>query len=113
MWTAQMFLMFTLRRENVLPTGDFACAWRCTNTISTATRKGGEEFCGGKEKRKRKQAAQTERWRRSRGRWEPYRSVACWYMWRSLDIKNDLACMRKSGLPLCSSAPLWLNDGDG
>src|SRR5208282_4775258 len=23
-WTAQMFLMFTLKRENVLPTGDFA-----------------------------------------------------------------------------------------
>ena len=22
-WTAQMFLMFSLRRENVLPTGDF------------------------------------------------------------------------------------------
>jgi DNA-3-methyladenine glycosylase II len=20
--------------------------------------------------------------------WEPYRSVACWYMWRSLDIKT-------------------------
>jgi 3-methyladenine DNA glycosylase/8-oxoguanine DNA glycosylase len=19
--------------------------------------------------------------------WEPYRSVACWYLWRSLDIK--------------------------
>ena len=20
--------------------------------------------------------------------WEPYRSVACWYLWRSLDIKT-------------------------
>jgi DNA-3-methyladenine glycosylase II len=20
--------------------------------------------------------------------WEPYRSIACWYMWRSLDIKT-------------------------
>jgi 3-methyladenine DNA glycosylase/8-oxoguanine DNA glycosylase len=21
-------------------------------------------------------------------RWEPYRSVACWYLWQSLDIKT-------------------------
>jgi DNA-3-methyladenine glycosylase II len=20
--------------------------------------------------------------------WEPYRSIACWYLWRSLDIKT-------------------------
>jgi 3-methyladenine DNA glycosylase/8-oxoguanine DNA glycosylase len=20
--------------------------------------------------------------------WEPYRSVACWYLWRSLDVKT-------------------------
>jgi len=21
-------------------------------------------------------------------RWEPYRSVACWYLWKSLDVKT-------------------------
>jgi 3-methyladenine DNA glycosylase/8-oxoguanine DNA glycosylase len=20
--------------------------------------------------------------------WEPYRSIACWYLWRSLDVKT-------------------------
>ena len=28
-WTAHMFLIFALRRENVLPTGDLGCAPQC------------------------------------------------------------------------------------
>jgi DNA-3-methyladenine glycosylase II len=68
-WTAHMFLMFSLRRPNVLPTGDLG--------IQMAIRK---HYC----KRKLPKPAQMEKLARC---WEPYRSVACWYLWRSLDVK--------------------------
>ena len=69
-WTAHMFLMFSLRRPNVLPTGDY-----------------GVQMAVKKHYRKRKlpKAKDMEKIARA---WEPYRSVACWYMWRSLDIKT-------------------------
>jgi DNA-3-methyladenine glycosylase II len=69
-WTAHMFLMFTLRRPNVLPTGDFG--------VQTAIKKH-------YNKRKLPKPLQMEKIARA---WEPYRSVACWYLWRSLDIKT-------------------------
>ena len=69
-WTAHMFLIFSLRRTNVLPTGDLG--------IQMAIRRH-------YRKRKLLKPAQMERIARP---WEPYRSVACWYLWRSLDIKT-------------------------
>jgi len=69
-WTAQMFLMFTLRRENVLPTGDY-----------------GVQAAMKKHYRKRKMP-KPEVMAKIAKCWEPYRSVACWYLWRSLDIKT-------------------------
>ncbi len=69
-WTAHMFLMFTLRRPNVLPTGDYG--------IQAAMRKH-------YKKRKMPNPKQMEKIAKT---WEPYRSVACWYLWRSLDIKT-------------------------
>jgi DNA-3-methyladenine glycosylase II len=69
-WTAHMFLMFTLKRPNVLPTGDFG--------IQMAIKK----HYG---KRKLPKPLQMEKIARP---WEPYRSIACWYLWRSLDIKT-------------------------
>jgi DNA-3-methyladenine glycosylase II len=69
-WTAHMFLMFSLRRANVLPTGDLG--------IQMAMRKH-------YRKRKLPKPAQMEKIAKC---WEPYRSVACWYLWRSLDIKT-------------------------
>jgi DNA-3-methyladenine glycosylase II len=69
-WTAHMFLMFTLRRPNVLPTGDFG--------IQMAIKKH-------YKKRKMPKPEQMEKIAKL---WEPYRSVACWYLWRSLDIKT-------------------------
>lgn len=68
-WTAHMFLMFALRRPNVLPVGDLG--------IQTAIRKH-------YKKRKALKAKQMEKIAKC---WEPYRSVACWYLWRSLDVK--------------------------
>ena len=69
-WTAHMFLMFSLRRPNILPTGDLG--------IQAAIRKH-------YRKRKMPKPAQMEKIAKA---WEPYRSVACWYLWRSLDIKT-------------------------
>jgi DNA-3-methyladenine glycosylase II len=69
-WTAHMFLMFSLQRPNVLPTGDYG--------VQVAIRKH-------YKKRKLPKPKDMEKIARP---WEPYRSVACWYMWRSLDIKT-------------------------
>jgi DNA-3-methyladenine glycosylase II len=69
-WTAHMFLIFSLRRANVLPTGDYG--------VQMAIRKY-------YKKRKLPKPRDMEKIARA---WEPYRSVACWYMWRSLDIKT-------------------------
>ena len=69
-WTAQMFLMFTLKRENVLPTGDYG--------VQAAIKKH-------YRKRKLPKPHVMEKIAKC---WEPYRSVACWYLWRSLDIKT-------------------------
>ena len=69
-WTAHMFLMFSLRRPNVLPTGDYG--------VQMAVKKH-------YNKRKLPKPKDMEKIARA---WEPYRSIACWYMWRSLDIKT-------------------------
>jgi DNA-3-methyladenine glycosylase II len=69
-WTAHMFLMFTLKRPNVLPTGDFG--------VQMAIKKH-------YNKRKLPKPVQMEKIAKP---WEPYRSIACWYLWRSLDIKT-------------------------
>ena len=69
-WTAQMFLMFTLKRPDILPTGDYG--------VQAAIRKH-------YKKRKMPKPDVMEKIARP---WAPYRSVACWYLWRSLDIKT-------------------------
>ena len=69
-WTAQMFLMFSLRRPNVLPTGDY-----------------GVQASIKKHYRKR-QWPKPHVMEKIAQPWAPYRSVACWYLWRSLDIKT-------------------------
>jgi DNA-3-methyladenine glycosylase II len=69
-WTAHMFLMFTLRRPNVLPTGDFG--------IQMAIKK----------HYKKRKMPKPEQMQKIAKLWEPYRSIACWYLWRSLDIKT-------------------------
>jgi DNA-3-methyladenine glycosylase II len=69
-WTAHMFLIFTLRRPNVLPVGDFGVRM----AIKKHYRKG-----------KLPNPAQMEKIAKP---WEPYRSVACWYLWKSMDVKT-------------------------
>lgn len=69
-WTAHMFLMFTLRRPDVLPTGDYG--------VQAAIKK---------HYRKR-QLPKPHIMEKIAKPWAPYRSIACWYLWRSLDIKT-------------------------
>jgi DNA-3-methyladenine glycosylase II len=69
-WTAHMFLMFTLRRPDVLPTGDY-----------------GVQVAIKKHYRKRKLPKPKDMEKIAKP-WSPYRSVACWYLWRSLDIET-------------------------
>ena len=66
-WSAEMFLMFRLHRPDVLPVGDQGIV----NAIMA-------------QYRLRKRPT-PERIRRIGEAWKPYRSVACWYLWRSLD----------------------------
>ena len=70
-WSAQMFLMFALKRRDVLPTTDYG--------ILSAVRKA----YGIKKLPKARTVT------RLAEKWRPYRSVACWYLWRSLDVKPN------------------------
>lgn len=66
-WTVHMLLIFNLGRPDVMPTGDFAIRLGFKNLF-----------------RKRKEPKPEAILKQAR-RWSPYRSVASWYLWRSLD----------------------------
>ena len=66
-WTAHMFLMFHLGRSDVLPVGDLG--------LRTAVKRAYALRGEVKPARLEKIAAP----------WRPWRSVATWYLWRSLD----------------------------
>jgi DNA-3-methyladenine glycosylase II len=91
-WTAQMFLMFSLKRENVLPTGDFGVRMAMYKHYLDLTRaKAKKKSTSPKNVRKSKgkiKLPSPEQMEKIAKCWEPYRSVACWYLWRSLDIKT-------------------------
>lgn len=67
-WTAQMFLMFRLGRPDVLPVLDLGIQKAIQRVYGL---------------RKRPSARQMEKIGRA---WSPYRTIACWYLWRSLDL---------------------------
>src|SRR5262245_56074526 len=66
-WTAEMFLMFNLLRPDVLPLDDLGLQ----KGIRVAYFKGRKVSLG--------------RMRKLGESWRPWRSVATWYLWRSLD----------------------------
>jgi DNA-3-methyladenine glycosylase II len=71
-WTAQMFLMFQLRRLDVWPTGDlgvrkgFGLAWQIPTPTPKQLEALGDPF-------------------------RPYRSVVAWYCWRAAEIYGRAA----------------------
>jgi DNA-3-methyladenine glycosylase II len=66
-WSAEMFLIFRLHRPDVLPVGDLGIVNAVKNVYGL-----------------RKQPT-PDRIRKIGEVWRPYRSVASWYLWRSLD----------------------------
>jgi DNA-3-methyladenine glycosylase II len=66
-WSAEMFLIFRLLRPDVFPVDDLG--------IVTAVRR-----AYGLRKR-----PTADRLRKIAEPWRPYRSIASWYLWRSLD----------------------------
>jgi DNA-3-methyladenine glycosylase II len=66
-WTAEMLLMFSLLRPNVLPVDDLGLR-----------RAASQHYFGGTP-------ADPAELRALAMRWEPWRSVATWYLWRSLE----------------------------
>jgi len=95
-WTAQMFLMFTLKRENVLPTGDFGVRMAMyKHYLDVQRAKTSKKASSGRKSALAKKAPKRkiklpspEQMEKIAKRWEPYRSVACWYLWQSLDVKT-------------------------
>ena len=66
-WTAHMFLIFALRRHDVLPTGDLGVRAAMKKAYGLAELPDADEMA------------------RIASAWRPYCSVASWYLWRSLD----------------------------
>lgn len=66
-WTAEMFLIFYLMRPDVLPLDDIGLL-----------RAIADHYHGGERRLRKELQQQAECWR-------PWRSVATWYLWRSLD----------------------------
>jgi DNA-3-methyladenine glycosylase II len=77
-WTAHMFLMFALRRPNVLPVGDLGIRMAIKQLY---------------KKRKMPLAKDIEKLAKG---WHPYCSVASWYLWRSLELKSVVAAKKAS-----------------
>ena len=66
-WTAEMFLIFTLGRPDVLPAADYGLRRGFQVAFATPALPSPAEVA-------------------ERGaRWAPYRSVASWYLWRALE----------------------------
>ena len=68
-WTVDMFLMFTLNRADILPYKDLGIQkgiMKILNMKNLPSKKE-MEICSRK--------------------WRPYRTIACWYLWRMVDDK--------------------------
>ena len=68
-WTAEMFLMFRLHRPDVLPVDDLGILKAVQRAYGL------------------RKMPRAERLTKIGEPWRPYRSVACWYLWASLETK--------------------------
>ena len=67
LWSAEMFLIFHLNRQNILPLGDIGLI---------------NSYC---KNYKINRNAFTKQISKTRKLWEPYCTVATWYLWRDID----------------------------
>jgi len=65
-WTAEMFLIFSLGRKDVLPVGDLGLKKGIQQLFSM------------------KKLPEETKVQKIAERWRPYRSIATWYLWKSL-----------------------------
>ena len=72
-WSAEMFLMFRLGRPDVLPTDDYSLR----KAYATAFRK--------------RKLPSPEALEKAGVKWRPYRTVASWYLWETLNRKSAAA----------------------
>ena len=66
-WSAEMFLIFQLNRQNILPTGDVGLI---------------NSFCKNYQIDKKDFLIEVSKQKQI---WEPYCTVATWYLWRDID----------------------------
>jgi DNA-3-methyladenine glycosylase II len=67
-WSAHMFMIFSLGRTNILPTGDLGIRKAMTQLYDLESAKPAEMVAIA-----------------HKNNWEPFQSVASWYLWRSLE----------------------------
>ena len=70
-WTAQMFLIFSLGRLDVLPVGDYGIRKAIQQEYELAELPSPKEI---------ERLAQP---------WRPYATIASWYLWQSLDAQSE------------------------
>ena len=70
-WTAEIFLMFRLHRPDVLPVDDLGILKAVQRAYGL------------------RKMPRPERLTKIGEPWRPYRSVACWYLWKSLGNKPE------------------------
>jgi DNA-3-methyladenine glycosylase II len=80
-WTAEMFLMFNLHRPDVLPVDDLGVRNAVARLYAMP------------------QSPSPKALREFGERWRPYRSVAAWYLWQSMNVvtPDDAATKIKAG----------------
>lgn len=66
-WTADMFLMFGIMRPDILPVGDYGFRMAVKNQFRL------------------RKLPEAEKCHKIGAAWKPYRSIATWYLWRSLE----------------------------
>lgn len=71
-WTVHMFLIFALRRPNILPVGDLGVRAAMKKAYALA------------------ELPKPAEMQRIAASWHPYCSVATWYMWRSLENQGAM-----------------------
>lgn len=69
LWSAEMMLIFFLKRPDVFSVGDLGLCTAVSRLYNLDR----------KDKKKIEELSKT---------WRPYRSTACWYLWRSLENKK-------------------------
>jgi DNA-3-methyladenine glycosylase II len=70
-WTADMYLMFGIARPDVLPVGDYGVR------------------VGIKKQFRLRKLPDPKKCLKIGEAWRPYRSVASWYLWQSLNLKPE------------------------